>query len=91
MKPASAICFLLGRSDLILLQLQAVPDLAVNACSKIALRLRNLVLEVAVIDVLDHASVGHIVFLSLYVGLHVRRRHEPHVVAECLQLARPIV
>ena len=36
-------------------------------------------------------SVGHIVFLSLYVGLHVRRRHQPHVVAECLQLARPIV
>ena len=56
MKPASAICFLLGRSDLILLQLQAVPDLAVNACSKIALRLRNLVLEVAVIDVLDHVA-----------------------------------
>jgi hypothetical protein len=29
-------------------------------------------------------SVGHIVFLSLYVGLYVRRRHQPHVVAECL-------
>ena len=68
MKPASAICFLLGRSDLILLQLQAVPDLAVNACSKIALRLRNLVLEVAVIDVLDHAAESNRDVLSFRFG-----------------------
>ena len=36
-------------------------------------------------------SVGHIVLLSLDVGLHVSWRHQPHGLAECLQLARPMV
>ena len=69
MKPASAICFLLGRSGFILLQLiQAVPDFAVKTGSKITLRLRNLVLEVAVIDFLDHAAECNRDVLSFRFG-----------------------
>ncbi len=29
--------------------------------------------------------------VSLYVGLYVCRRHQPHGVAKCLQLARPMM
>ena len=36
-------------------------------------------------------SIRHIVLLSLDIGLHVGRRHQPHAVAKSLQLARPVV
>jgi hypothetical protein len=36
-------------------------------------------------------SVGRIVLLPPYVRLDVGRRHQPHGVAKCLQLARPMV
>src|SRR5215831_3031249 len=36
-------------------------------------------------------SIGHIVLLSLDVGLHVGRWHQPHPVTNGLQLARPIM
>jgi hypothetical protein len=38
----------------------------------------------------NRLSVGHIVLLPFDVRLHVRWRHQPHGVAECLQLARPM-
>jgi hypothetical protein len=36
-------------------------------------------------------SVGRIVLLPLDARLDVGRRHQPHGVAKCLQLARPMV
>jgi hypothetical protein len=36
-------------------------------------------------------SVSHVVLLPFDVGLHVSRRHQSHGMAECLELARPIV
>src|SRR6266850_1069157 len=35
--------------------------------------------------------VSRIVLLPLDVGLHIGRRHQPHGVTQCLELARPIV
>jgi len=34
---------------------------------------------------------SHVLLLTLDVGLHVSRRHQPHRMAECLELARPVV
>src|SRR6476620_8052381 len=34
---------------------------------------------------------SHVILLTLDVGLHVSRRHQPHRMAECLELARPVV
>jgi hypothetical protein len=39
----------------------------------------------------DGLCVSSIVLLPLDVRLHVGRRHQPHVMAECLQLARPMM
>ena len=39
----------------------------------------------------DRLCVGSIVFLPLDVGLHVGRRHQPHGMADCLELARPMM
>ena len=39
----------------------------------------------------NRLSVSHVVLLPFDVRLHVSRRHQPHGMAECLQLARPIV
>jgi hypothetical protein len=35
--------------------------------------------------------VSHVVLLPFDVGLNVSRRHQPHDMAKCLELARPIV
>src|SRR6476659_5202996 len=39
----------------------------------------------------DGLGIGGIVLLALEIGLHVGRRHQSNSVAECLQLARPMV
>ena len=39
----------------------------------------------------DGLCVSHVILLTLDVGLHVSRRHQPHRMAECLELARPVV
>src|SRR5260370_2944635 len=39
----------------------------------------------------DRLGVGGIVLLPLDVGLHVGRRHQPHGMADRLELARPVV
>jgi hypothetical protein len=39
----------------------------------------------------DRLCVRSIVFLPLDVGLHVGRRHQPHGMADCLELARPMM
>jgi hypothetical protein len=58
-----------GRSGFILLQLiQAVPNFAVKSGSKISLRLRNFALEVAVVDLLDHAAESYRDVLSFRFG-----------------------
>ena len=35
--------------------------------------------------------VSRVILLPLHVGLHVGRRHQPHRVTQCLELARPVV
>jgi hypothetical protein len=37
----------------------------------------------------DRLSVGSIVFVALDVGLHVFRRHQPHLVAKLREFTRP--
>ena len=39
----------------------------------------------------DGLGIGGVVFLPLDIGLDVGRRHQPHVVAERQQFARPVV
>jgi hypothetical protein len=39
----------------------------------------------------DGLCVSHVILLTLDVGLHVSWRHQPHRMAECLELARPVV
>ena len=35
--------------------------------------------------------IGGIVLMPLHIGLHVGRRHQLHRVAQCLELARPMM
>ena len=39
----------------------------------------------------DRRRIGGIVLVALKVSLHILRRHQPHLVAELRQLARPIM
>src|ERR1019366_4416456 len=36
-------------------------------------------------------GVGRVILLPVDIGLHVGRRHQPHGVTKCLELARPMV
>ena len=40
---------------------------------------------------IEACASSHIVLLSLDIGLHVGRRHQPHAAAKSPQLARPMV
>ena len=39
----------------------------------------------------EATRVGRVILLTFDIGLHVGRRHQPHGVTKCLQLARPMV
>ena len=39
----------------------------------------------------DRGRIGSVVLAALDVGLHIARRHQPHIVAELPELARPLV
>ena len=39
----------------------------------------------------DRLGVGGVVLLPPDIGLHIRRRHQPHLVPQRRQLARPVV
>jgi hypothetical protein len=39
----------------------------------------------------DRFGVGRIVLVPLYIGLHILRRHQTHLMAQRRQLARPVM